>query len=120
MRIPEHKLDEIRQAADIVEVVADVVSLKKSGQGFTGLCPFHNEKTPSFRVNPDMGIFKCFGCGEGGDAFSFVMKTEHVSFMEAVRSLAERYNVDLPEDESTPEQAERATRFEKLYEGNIN
>ncbi|MDA0906842.1 MAG: DNA primase [Bacteroidetes bacterium] len=116
MRIPEHKLDEIRQAADIVEVVADVVSLKKSGQGFTGLCPFHNEKTPSFRVNPDMGIFKCFGCGEGGDAFSFVMKTEHVSFMEAVRSLAERYNVDLPEDESTPEQAERATRFEKLYE----
>ncbi|RCL68250.1 MAG: DNA primase [Rhodothermaeota bacterium MED-G64] len=116
MRIPEHKLDEIRQAADIVEVVADVVSLKKSGQGFTGLCPFHNEKTPSFRVNPDMGIFKCFGCGEGGDAFSFVMKTEHVSFMEAVRSLAERYNVDLPEEESTPEQAERATRFEKLYE----
>lgn len=116
MRIPEHKLDEIRQAADIVEVVADVVSLKKSGQGFTGLCPFHNEKTPSFRVNPDMGIFKCFGCGEGGDAFSFVMKTEHVSFMEAVRSLAERYNVDLPEEDSTPEQAERATRFEKLYE----
>lgn len=116
MRIPDHKLDEIRQAADIVEVVADVVSLKKSGQGFTGLCPFHNEKTPSFRVNPDMGIFKCFGCGEGGDAFSFVMKTEHVSFMEAVRSLAERYNVDLPEEESTPEQAERATRFEKLYE----
>ncbi|MDR9387885.1 MAG: DNA primase [Balneolaceae bacterium] len=116
MRLPAHKLDEIRQTADIVEVVADVVSLKKSGQGFIGLCPFHNEKTPSFRVNPDMGIFKCFGCGEGGDAISFVIKTEHVSFMEAVRSLAERYNVELPEQESTPEQAARATRFEKLYE----
>ena len=116
MRIPDHKLDEIRQAADIVDVVSDVVSLKKSGQGFTGLCPFHNEKSPSFHVNPSLNIFKCFGCGEGGDAFSFVMKTEHVSFMEAVRSLAERYNIDLPQEEETPEQAERATRFEKLYE----
>lgn len=116
MRIPEHKLDEIRQTADIVEVVGDVVSLKKSGQGFMGLCPFHHEKTPSFRVSPDRGIFKCFGCGEGGDVFGFVMKTEHVSFTEAVRSLAERYNIELPEQETTPEQAERATRFEKLYE----
>ncbi len=97
--ISEDKKEEVRQAADIVDVVSDHVKLRRSGSNFTGLCPFHNEKTPSFSVSPNLGIFKCFGCGEGGDVFNFVMKTDGVGFEEAVRTLAERYNVVIPEKE---------------------
>ncbi len=95
--IPADKKEEVRQAADIVDVVADHVKLRKSGNNFTGLCPFHTEKTPSFSVSPALGIYKCFGCGEGGDVFDFVMKMDGVGFEEAVRTLAERFNVVLPE-----------------------
>ncbi|MDI6402584.1 DNA primase [Balneolaceae bacterium ANBcel3] len=95
--IPDDKKEEVRHAADIVDVVSDHVKLRRSGANFMGLCPFHNEKTPSFNVSPKLGIYKCFGCGEGGDVFDFVMKLDGVSFEEAIRSLAERYNVSLPE-----------------------
>ncbi|MGM0739841.1 MAG: DNA primase [Bacteroidota bacterium] len=95
--IPDDKKEEVRQAADIIDVVSDHVKLRRSGSNFTGLCPFHNEKTPSFNVSPSLGIYKCFGCGEAGDVFSFVMKMDGVGFEEAVRTLAERYNVTLPE-----------------------
>ena len=71
--ISDAKKEEVRDAADIVEVVSDYVKLKKSGSGFTGLCPYHNEKTPSFHVTPRLGIYKCFGCGESGDVFKFIM-----------------------------------------------
>lgn len=96
--ISDEKKEEIRVAADIVEVVGDYVKLKKSGSGFAGLCPFHDEKTPSFHVTPRLGIYKCFGCGESGDVFSFVMKMEGISFPESLRSLAERYGIDVPDE----------------------
>jgi DNA primase len=96
--IPDHKKEEVRQAADIVEVVGEHVKLKRSGSGYTGLCPFHNEKSPSFHVTPRMGIYKCFGCGAGGDVFQFVMQMDGVGFTEAIRTLAAKYNIDLPEE----------------------
>ncbi len=91
--IPEDKTLEIKQRADIVEVVSDVVVLKQAGKNLVGLCPFHSEKTPSFTVSPDKQIFHCFGCGEGGDVFSFLIKYENIAFPEAVRKLAARYGI---------------------------
>ena len=102
--IPEEKVSEIRNAADIVEVVSEAVRLKKTGKNHVGLCPFHTEKTPSFTVNPDKQIFHCFGCGTGGNVFTFLMKHDGVSFPEAVRSLARRCGVDLPERSPSPQQ----------------
>ena len=98
MMIPDDKVEEVKSATDIVDVVSDYVRLKKAGSNFKGLCPFHNEKTPSFNVNPSMGIFKCFGCGEGGDAISFVMKIEGTGFTETVRMLAEQAGIELPSE----------------------
>jgi DNA primase len=98
MRIPEHKVEEVKTTVDIVDVVSDYVRLKRAGANFKGLCPFHDEKTPSFNVNPVIGIYKCFGCGEGGDAISFVEKVEGLGFVEAVRLLAERAGIELPEE----------------------
>lgn len=114
MMIPENKKEEIRETADIVEVVGDYVKLKKSGSGFVGLCPFHSEKTPSFHVTPNMGIYKCFGCGESGDVFSFVMAMEGVGFPEALRSLADRYGIDIP-DEHVEGDDERTKKREGVY-----
>jgi DNA primase len=90
-------LDEIRGRADILEVVGQVVKLKRAGENWKGLCPFHTEKTPSFTVNPKRNIYHCFGCGAGGDVFSFLMRQERVAFPEAVRALAERAGVTLPD-----------------------
>ena len=86
----------IKDRLDILEVVSEKVILKKSGNHYWGLCPFHKEKTPSFSVNPSLGIYKCFGCGEGGDAISFIMKTENKTFMEVIRDLAEKFGFELP------------------------
>ncbi|HEY9722171.1 MAG TPA: DNA primase [Oscillatoriaceae cyanobacterium] len=88
---------EVRRRADIVEVVSESVVLKRSGRNYLGLCPFHGERTPSFNVNPERQIFRCFGCGEGGDVFSFVMKAQNLPFPEALKQLADRYGVPLPE-----------------------
>lgn len=96
--ITDEKKEEIRATADIVEVVGDYVKLKKSGSGFIGLCPFHTEKTPSFHVTPRLGIYKCFGCGESGDVFSFVMQMEGISFPESLKTLADRYGIDIPDE----------------------
>ena len=98
--IPEAVIDEIRGRADIVEVVSSVLPLKRAGSNYRALCPFHTEKTPSFNVNQDKQIFHCFGCGEGGNVFSFLMKYENLTFPEAIRSLAERYGVKIPEKNS--------------------
>ena len=84
MYIPQEKIDEIRESADILEFISGYVQLKKQGRNFFGLCPFHIEKTPSFSVNPEKQIFHCFGCGEGGNIYSFIMKMERISFPEAV------------------------------------
>ena len=97
MRISQEKIEEIRSLTDIVEVVGEYVSLKKRGSHFFGLCPFHQEKTPSFSVNPSLGIYKCFGCGKGGDVFNFLMEIEGIRFIEAVRLLAEKAGIPLPE-----------------------
>lgn len=103
--IPDSAIEEVRGLSDIVDVVGDYVRLKKRGSNFVGLCPFHTEKTPSFNVNPSLGIFKCFGCGQGGDVFSFVSQVEGLSFPETVRLLAERFGVALPEDDGPGEEA---------------
>jgi len=95
-------LDEIRSRVDIVEIVGQFVNLKRAGEHWKGLCPFHSEKTPSFTVNPKRGIFHCFGCGVGGDAFGFLMRQDRLAFPEAVRTLAQRTGVELP-TQRTPE-----------------
>jgi DNA primase len=102
MMIPDEKIAEVRERAGIVEVISDYISLKKSGANFQGLCPFHGEKTPSFNVNPGRGIFHCFGCGVGGNAVTFVMKMEGISFPEAVKLLAKRVGVEIEERLPTP------------------
>ncbi len=94
--IPENIIEEIRSRADIVEVVSDALLLKKSGQNYKGLCPFHSEKTPSFTVSPEKQIYHCFGCGAGGNVFKFLMETQSLPFVEAVKILAARTNIALP------------------------
>ena len=93
--IPEDTVNEIRSKNDIVDVVGEYVQLKKQGRNYFGLCPFHNENSPSFSVAPDKQIFHCFGCGAGGNVFTFLMDIEGYSFAEAARSLAERVNIPL-------------------------
>lgn len=94
--IPEDKLEEVRLANDIVGVVGEYVALKRRGQNHFGLCPFHEENTPSFSVHQGRGMFRCFGCGRGGNVFGFIMEIERVSFIEAVKMLAERAHIELP------------------------
>ncbi|PLX28447.1 MAG: DNA primase [Ignavibacteria bacterium] len=116
MRIPEEKVDEIRAAADIVDVVSGFVRLKKTGRNFTGLCPFHREKTPSFNVNPERGIFKCFGCGKGGNVFTFLMEMENISFVESVEMLADRYGLLITREGG--QQREKPEDIDAMYEAN--
>ncbi len=92
----EELISQIKDRLDIVEVVSEQVILKKNGGHYWGLCPFHKEKTPSFSVNPSLGIYKCFGCGEGGDALSFIMKTKNIEFMDLIKELAEKYGLEMP------------------------
>jgi len=109
---PPHILDEIRTRVDIVELVGQFVTLKRAGENWKGLCPFHTEKTPSFTVNPKRNIFHCFGCGAGGDAFGFLMRQDKMAFPEAVRALAERTGVELPN--VSRQQPESDGKFEAL------
>lgn len=97
-QIPGHVIDEVRRRADIVEVISSYLPLKKAGANYRALCPFHQEKSPSFNVNPQRQIFHCFGCGEGGNVITFVMKRDGLSFPDAVKSLAARYGIAVPED----------------------
>src|SRR5262252_7027984 len=97
--------ERVKQQADIVRVIGEYVRLKKSGANFSGLCPFHQEKTPSFNVHPIKQIYHCFGCGVGGDVFKFVMEVEKFSFPEAVRAVAEKCGIPIPRPrERTPEE----------------
>lgn len=98
MHIAEDKIADIKNAADIVEIISDYVVLKKTGKNYVGLCPFHSEKTPSFTVSSEKQIFHCFGCGEGGNAFSFLMKKDGLSFPDSVRQIGKRYGVEIPEE----------------------
>lgn len=112
--IPEDKIAEIKNAADIVDIVSESVALKKAGQNHIGLCPFHSEKTPSFTVSPAKQIFHCFGCGAGGNVFRFLMQHQGFSFPEAVRSLAGRYGIDLPEREMSPAERRRMDELDNI------
>ena len=114
----EEKVSEIRDRASILEVISDHVSLKKSGKNYKGLCPFHSEKTPSFMVNEEKQIFRCFGCGEGGDVFTFLMKVGHFSFPQAVEELAKRYGVKLSAQEFSPTQKKEMAKREILFQIN--
>ena len=115
MRIPEQKIEEITGKTDIVEVIGQYLTLTRKGGRYWGLCPFHHEKTPSFSVNPERGVFYCFGCGKGGSAFTFLMEMEKVTFIEAVKILAEKAGVavDALNDES-PGHTKREAMFELL------
>src|SRR6058998_3525950 len=100
-------LEQIRAASDIVEVIGSYLPLKRAGANFVTLCPFHKEKTPSFNVHPNRQIFHCFGCHKGGDVFSFVQEYESISFVEAVRRLADRANIPLEFDNQPGQQQTR-------------
>ncbi len=113
MRIPDDKIDEIRSASDIVDVISMYVPLKKRGKNFTGRCPFHQEKTPSFSVSAEKQMFYCFGCGVGGNVFTFLMQHDRLTFIEAVRVLAERAGINIPDE--NPAAAAMASENEGLY-----
>lgn len=113
--IDKQTVDKIIEAARIEEVVGDFVDLKKRGSSMIGLCPFHNEKTPSFHVAPAKGIYKCFGCGMGGDSVKFIMDHEKYSYPEALKYLAEKYKIEVAEVEQTPERKAADDRRDSLY-----
>ena len=102
--IDQATIDRIFATANIVEVIGDFVSLKRKGVNYQACCPFHNEKTPSFVVSPSKGLFKCFGCGKGGNAVTFVMEHEHMTYPEALKYVARKYNIEVAEREITPEE----------------
>ena len=113
-RIADEKIDEIRERTDIVEVVSSYLSLKRSGVNHQGLCPFHQEKSPSFNVNSARQIFHCFGCGVGGNVFSFLMRMEGLSFPDAVRRLGEKVGVEVEEEAVSPEEVRRRDERERI------
>ena len=98
MRIPQHIIEQVRQQSDIVDVIGEHVKLRKNNRNFIGLCPFHTEKTPSFNVNAERGIFKCFGCGKAGNVITFVEQHLHMGFVDAIRHLAQRSGIEIPEE----------------------
>ena len=110
--------EQVRSTANIVEVISGYVPLKKRGQNFWGCCPFHGEKTPSFAVNPAKNMFYCFGCHEGGDIFKFIMKIESCDFKEALKLLAARYGIPVPERQKTAVEIRREKQRERIYETN--
>lgn len=113
--IPKEKVDEIIEASRVEEVVGEHVNLKKRGANLLGLCPFHNEKTPSFTVSPSKGIYKCFGCGKAGSSVNFLMDHEHYSYPEALRFLANKYNIEVEEEELSAEDIQRGNERESLF-----
>lgn len=114
MRIPQDIIDRVVQETNLVELVSETVALRKAGAHYKGLCPFHGEKTPSFVVSPAKGIFHCFGCGEGGTALQFVMKTKRYEFREAVESLARKLGITIPQNQNNDPLQEKKQRFYKI------
>jgi DNA primase len=113
--IPKDTIQTIIETARVEEVVGEFVHLRKRGVNYIGLCPFHNEKTPSFTVSPAKGIYKCFGCGKAGNSINFVMEHEHYSYPEALRFIAKKYSIEIEEEEQTPEQIQQLNEKESLY-----
>ncbi len=117
-RIDRETVQKILDTANIVEVVSDFVSLKRRGANYIGLCPFHNERTPSFSVSPSKGICKCFSCGKGGSPVNFIMEHEQMSFNEALRFLAKKYNIEIHEHDMTEEEREKESARETMFAAN--
>ncbi len=115
MGLSPKTIQDVQDRAEIEEVVGDYVPLKKKGQNLWACCPFHDEKTPSFSVAPNKGIYKCFGCGKAGDSIQFIMDLEGLNFPEAIRQLADKYGIEIEETESSPEQQEAYNERESLY-----
>ncbi len=113
--IPQHTIAQIFETARVEEVVGDFVHLKRKGTNLWGNCPFHNEKTPSFSVSPSKGIYKCFGCGKGGNSVNFIMDHEQHTYPEALRYLAKKYNIEIEEEQQTDEQVAEQNEREGLY-----
>ena len=118
MYYPEEVVEEIRQKNDIVDVISGYVRLQKKGSNYFGLCPFHNEKSPSFSVRPNKQMYYCFGCGAGGNVFTFIMEYENYTFGEAIQYLADKAGVTLPEVEYSEEAKKKESRRAKLLEAN--
>lgn len=114
----EEQIEEVRSRSDIVSVIGRYVRLKRAGSGYTGLCPFHNEKTPSFHVNPARQMYKCFGCGVGGNVLTFVMEYENLTFPEAMEMLAQENGIELPKQELTAQQKQQESLRQTLLEIN--
>src|SRR3990170_8356154 len=114
MPFPQTFIDDLRMQADIVQVVQEYVTLRKSGATYKGLCPFHSEKTPSFHVNRDKGFFHCFGCGVGGDIFKFLELHDKIGFQDSVKQLAQRFGMSLPQLEESDDQRANAAEREAL------
>ncbi len=104
LMIPRNKIDEIVDAARVEDVVAEYVTLKKRGANLTGLCPFHQEKSPSFSVSPSKGIYKCFGCGKAGNSVNFIMEIEQLNYIDSLKHLASKYNIEWPQQEISAEE----------------
>jgi DNA primase len=113
-RIKDESVERVKATMEILPVVEDVVRLRKTGGSYKGLCPFHQERTPSFNVSPARGTFKCFGCGEGGDAITFVEKTENVDFVGAIELLARRFGVELEYEEASPEETRKRQQSDRV------
>ena len=113
--IKPETIQTIFETARVEEVIGDFVTLKKRGANYLGLCPFHNEKTPSFSVSPSKGIYKCFGCGKAGNAVNFVMEHEHYSYPEALRWVAKRYNIEIEEEVLTAEKQQEFDERDSMF-----
>src|SRR6266540_4961048 len=112
--IDQGTVDRIFEASQIMDVVQDYVTLKRRGVNYLGLCPFHNEKTPSFTVSPAKNIYKCFGCGKGGNPVNFVMEHEKINYYEALKTLAKRYSIDIVETQQSEEAIQQRTDRESM------
>src|SRR5687767_7295640 len=115
-RFSQESIERVKDAADIVEVVSAYTELRRSGQRFVGLCPFHDERTPSFSVNAADKVYYCFGCGVGGDVITFIEEKEGLQFGDAVEALADRFGVELEREEADPREEEARKRRERLTE----
>ena len=113
--IDRKTIDAVYRAVNIVDVVEDFVTLKKSGNNYKGLCPFHDEKTPSFVVTPSKGICHCFGCHKGGTAINFLMQLNNWTYPETIKWLAKKYNIEVVESENNPQQKQELQHREELY-----
>ena len=113
--IDRETIDRIYAAANIVDIIGEYVTLKRKGVNYQACCPFHNEKTPSFVVSPSKGVYKCFGCGKGGNAVTFLMEHENMTYPEALKAVAKRYGIEVREKEMTPEEVARSDNRESMF-----